>query len=198
MAEASVDREDVGIEDKWDLEALYAHDRDWECDFEAAQEMPKEVASYSGKLGSADILAGALQTWFVANRQMEKLWVYAHLRSDEDLSNSHYEKMKERARSLYVELDTAGSYLAPEILSLDEERVREWMEEDTFALYRVWLQDILRHGKTHRAQFRNLFAQGLLQDVPVLGPSRDLLHDQSDGRLQILEHRTFSFQSRSA
>ncbi len=145
MTKESPERDQVREEDRWCLKALYAQDGDWERDFEAAKKMPEEVASYRGRLDSPDILAEALQTWFAANRQMEKLWVYAHLRSDEDLSNSHYEQMRERARSLYTELDTAGSYLAPEILSLDDEIIWEWLQEDILAPYRVWLQDVLRH-----------------------------------------------------
>lgn len=145
MTEGSMERDQVRKEDRWHIEALYACDADWEHDFETAKEMPEEIASYSGKLDSPDTLAEALRTWFAANRRMEKLWVYAHLRSDEDLSNSHYERMRERARSLYTELDTAGSYLAPEILSLNVETVQEWMTEDALAPYRVWLQEILRH-----------------------------------------------------
>lgn len=144
MTEGSTERKDVRTEDKWNLEALYAHEVDWERDFKTAQGLPDKVASYSGRLDSADALAEALHTWFAANRQMEKLWTYAHLRSDEDLSNSHYEQMKERARSLYVQLDTAGSYLAPEILNLDEEQISGWTKKDVLAPYRVWLQDILR------------------------------------------------------
>ncbi|MFO7918959.1 MAG: oligoendopeptidase F [Anaerolineae bacterium] len=145
MTEESLERDQVREKDKWRLKALYAHDAAWERDLGAAQEMPQEVASYSGRLDSADMLAQALQTWFASNRQIERLWVYAHLRADEDLSNSHYEQMRERARSLYVELNTAGSFLAPEILALDEETVWEWLQEDSLAPYRVWLQDVLRH-----------------------------------------------------
>ncbi|MFP3895769.1 MAG: oligoendopeptidase F [Anaerolineales bacterium] len=145
MSKETLERDQVQQEDKWRLEALYAHEAEWERDFEAAQEMPEEVAAYSDRLDSADMLAEALQTWFAANRQIERLWVYAHLRSDEDLSNSHHEQMRERAHSLYTDLDTAGSYLAPEILSLDEQTVWQWLQEDILAPYRVWLQDVLRY-----------------------------------------------------
>lgn len=138
-------REDVPQTEKWRIEALYSDDAAWEADYQAAQRLPERVSSYRGRLGgSAMVLADALHSWFEANRSMSKIWVYAHLRSDEDLGNSHYQNMMERARSAYVRLDTAGSYLAPEILAIDEAKISQWLVEEELTPYRIWLEDLLR------------------------------------------------------
>jgi len=142
-------RKDVAQEDRWNLEALYSTDPDWEADYKAVQESPERVEAYRGRLGeSAELLAEALRVRFDASRRMEKVWVYAHLRSDEDLSNSHYQGMLERARTTYVRLDTAGSYLSPEILAIDDAVMAEWMAGETLKPYLVWLEDVLR-GKPY-------------------------------------------------
>ena len=142
-------RQDVPPEDKWRVEALYPDHTAWEADFEASRKLPDHVASYRGRLAeSAGVLAEALRVWFDANRKIEKVWVYAHLRSDEDLGNSHYQSMMDRARSAYVKLSTAGAYLAPEILAIDDAIMDEWRAGETLASYRVWLEDLLR-GKPH-------------------------------------------------
>jgi oligoendopeptidase F len=142
-------RDQVPATDTWRVEALYASDSDWESDFTQAKELPERVASYQGRLAeSAVVLADALDTWFGANRAVEKIYVYAHLRNDEDLGNSRYQAMLDRARSLYVQTSTAGAYLSPEILAIEEEVLWSWLEHPRLETYRFWLQDTLR-AKPH-------------------------------------------------
>jgi len=138
-------REQVPPEAKWRLEALYPSDTAWEKDYQAVCQLPKRVAQYQGRLAeSPTVLAEALRTWFDAQRKMEKVWTYAHLRSDEDLGNSFYQNMMERARSAYIQLAASGAYLAPEILSIDSETIARWLEDEALAPYRIWLEDLLR------------------------------------------------------
>jgi oligoendopeptidase F len=142
-------RQDVAQEDRWRIEVLYHNDVDWEADHQACQDMPERVSVHHGRLAeSEEVLAEALHVWFEANRRIEKVWVYAHLRNDEDLGNSHYQSMMERARSIYVRLSTAGSYIAPEILAMEGSAIAAWLEGEMLAPYRVWLEDLLR-GKPH-------------------------------------------------
>jgi oligoendopeptidase F len=138
-------RSEVAPEDTWRVEMLYAQDADWETDFVAIQQYPERIAAFQGRLAqSAAVLAEALAAFFQAMRQTEKVYVYAHLRHDEDLGNATYQNMMERAYSAFVRLDTAGSYLSPEILAIDDQQMAEWMAGEALLPYRVWLEDLLR------------------------------------------------------
>ena len=149
MTSEVIKRQDVRPEFKWNLETLYPDDAAWEADFAAAQALPGLVEGYRGRLGeSPELLTEALRAWFDANRKMEKVWTYAHLRSDEDLGNSHYQSLSERAMSTYVKLSTAGSYLSPEILAIDDALMASWMAGKALAPYRFWLEELLR-AKPH-------------------------------------------------
>ena len=142
-------REDVPAADRWNVAAIFESDQAWEAALEASRRLPAEVAAYEGRLGeSAETLATALKAYFAANREMEKVWVYSHLRADEDLGNSRYQQMMDRARSAFIALSTAGSYIAPEILTIEDERIRGWMDVAPLADYRVWLEELLR-AKPH-------------------------------------------------
>jgi len=142
-------RDQVDAQDKWRVEAIYASDADWERDYQAAQDGPERIAAYQGRLNeSSATLAEALGVQFAALRQIEKVYVYAHLRHDEDLGNATYQDMVSRAYSSYVRLDTAASYVAPEILSIDGDTMSAWMDTPELATYRPWLDNILR-GKPH-------------------------------------------------
>ncbi|MHB0856959.1 MAG: oligoendopeptidase F [Anaerolineae bacterium] len=149
MAEQLRRRQDVPREDQWDLSPLYPDDKAWEEDWKVAQKWPALIEAYSGRLGEAvDVLVEVLGVWFAANRHIEKVYVYAHLRSDEDLGNSHYQGMLDRARSSYIHLSTAGSFISPEIMAIDDAVMADWLAGETLAPYRVWMEDVLR-GKPH-------------------------------------------------
>jgi len=145
VAQTPIQRSEVPAEDRWNVAAIYANDEAWEAALAAARQWPDKVSAYEGRLGESEqVLAEALATYFQAGREMEKVWVYAHLRADEDLGNSHYQDMMERARSAFVALMTASSYLSPEILTVDDAALQEWMGRAPLATYRFWLEDQLR------------------------------------------------------
>jgi len=149
MPDAPKRRDEIAPEDKWNVAALYADDAQWEADFAAAQPLAEQVAAYQGRLSeSAEVLAEALRAWLDANRRMEKIYVYAHLRSDEDLGNTTYQAMIDRARSAYIQMSAAGAYLSPEIIGIDDAVMAEWMASDVLKPYEVWLKDVLR-AKPH-------------------------------------------------
>ncbi len=149
MGDVLLTRDQVPEAHKWNIKALFESDEQWEAEFLAARDLPAGIRAYQGRLAESDhILAEALRTWFEANRKLEKLWVYAHLRRDEDLSNSKYQDMFSRAQSAYIALSTAGSFLAPEILSIDDETMSEWLKGEELCIYEIWLRDLLR-GKPH-------------------------------------------------
>ncbi len=139
------ERKDVLRQDQWDLETMYSSLEAWEADFQTAASLPSEVAQWKGRLGeSEEILAQALAAMFASYRKMEKVYVYTHLRHDEDLSNNAMQNLYERARSLYHQLSTATAYVAPEILSMDAERLQVWIAHPALIPYRVYLHDLLR------------------------------------------------------
>lgn len=142
-------RAQVPVGDQWDLTPLYATPASWEEDYQAAQALPDGVASFAGRLAeSAAVLAEALEAWFAALRRLDRLYVYAHLRNDQDLGDGANQGMYDRAYSLYTRLASAGSYLAPEVLAIDDATMSAWLEGEVLAPYRFWLRDLLR-AKPH-------------------------------------------------
>ena len=62
-------------------------------------------------------------------KEIERLYVYASLRRDEDTTNSTYQGMADRAMQLYVHASTAASYIEPEILALPQETLDRFVQE---------------------------------------------------------------------
>ncbi|MHB1356056.1 MAG: oligoendopeptidase F [Anaerolineae bacterium] len=146
---ATLKRDEIKPEDKWNLSVLYADEAAWEADLQSADGLPAQVEAYQGRLAeSPEVLAEAVTTYFSANRRLEKIYVYSHLRHDEDLGNSHFQALHDRARSTYIKLSTAGSYMAPELLAIPDETMAAWLNHELLKPYRIWLEETLR-GKPH-------------------------------------------------
>ncbi len=124
-------REDVKLENTWDLTPIFANDEEWESAFKEVQKLIEEAA---GKKGTLDQGAGALlstlESILTLHRELETLYVYAHLKSDQDTGNSTYQALQDRARLLISQAGEATSWFQPELLSLDEGKVNAYFDEE--------------------------------------------------------------------
>ena len=137
-------REDVPELLTWDLKTMYASDEQWEEDLQKANEKIEEVANLKGSLDQgADALVGAIQQMLDMLRQVENIYVYSHLKNDQDTSNSKYQALNDRASQLYTQASTAISWFEPEILSLGEEKLAQYFEENSqLEDYRHFIENI--------------------------------------------------------
>lgn len=130
MATALPKREEIPIERTWDLEDIFASDEDWEKAYQALKEKVPEIEDFKGKLStSGKILYAALQKEDELSIALGKLFVYARMRYDENTANSFYQGLNERARQLITQLGGKASYITPEILSISEEKLSQFLED---------------------------------------------------------------------
>ena len=103
---------------------------------EAFEEALKEVEGYLGKeeqfkghlADSADTLCDALALEDEIGTKLEKVYVYAHLKQDQDTSNDKYTGFESRAHQLIIKISSAWSFLVPEILQIDEDKLQSFIE----------------------------------------------------------------------
>ena len=155
---------------KWKLELLYANDDAWEAEFSAVKEMVPQIISMQGRLGeSAGTFYQAVVAQDVVKEKLERVFVYAKMRKDEDNANAHYQIMTDRAQALIVEVSSAGSYFTPELLSIPEETLeRFFKEEPRLELYRHFIMELIRR-KAHTLtanEERILAMSGEVADAP--------------------------------
>jgi oligoendopeptidase F len=140
------ERADIPERYRWSLTDLFPSDDAWKT---ARDDLAKRIpglAQHRGKVGeSAEALFRALDAVYAARLSLERLWVYATARADEDTRVAATHQMRQSAQQLAVELDSATSWLRPEILALDPARVRTFVaQEKRLAPYGFVLEDILR------------------------------------------------------
>jgi len=139
-------RSEVPEEARWNVEELYASADEWEKDFVKTESFPESIRRWSGRLGeSPEVLVSAIEELLAQRRLLDKLHTWAGMRRDEDLSSSYYGGLASRIESRVSKSAEASAFFTPELLSIPGETMDSWMESETIAPYRVWLQDILRY-----------------------------------------------------
>jgi len=163
---------------RWRLEDLYPSDEIWEEDFQRIKEALPRLQAFAGTLAESPAkLAECLKLRDETGARLERVYVYAFTRMDEDSTNATYQALHDRSQRLYVELRTAISFIEPELLQMPEERLREYLASPELALYRHHLEDIVRQ-KPHTlspSEEAILAAAGEVAQAPA--NVYDMFHD---------------------
>lgn len=144
-----ITRQEVPLEKTWRLEDIFATDEAWDAEFIAVSDLVKDVDKFSGRLHeSAENVLQALQARDEVYERAMKLYTYAHMRYDQDTTNSFYQGMNGRIQSLAATLSAKLAYLTPELLALDEATLQDFLQQnDKLALYRQHLAEIAQERK---------------------------------------------------
>ncbi|MCY8346426.1 oligoendopeptidase F [Bacillus haynesii] len=137
-------REEVKQEDTWRLEDIFPSDDAWNEEFQAVKELLPKLSEFKGRLGhSADDLYEALTYQDKVMERLGKLYTYAHMRYDQDTGNSFYQGLNDKAANLYTQAASATAYMVPEILSIQEEKLQQFLlEKEELKLYSHALEEI--------------------------------------------------------
>ncbi|NUQ61734.1 MAG: oligoendopeptidase F [Pirellulales bacterium] len=139
-------RSHVKEADRWDLGSLFTSDEAWEKSFSAWEPRIGQYERFRGKLASsAKVLAECLEFDSDFDRQGERLGTYAFLKTAEDTSNSTYQRMQGRFRNAASRAAQAASYIRPEIMAIDDARMKSLLSAKEIAPFRVMLERLLRH-----------------------------------------------------
>ncbi len=139
-------RQEIPEQYKWRLEDIYPSDEAWEQDFNNAQKMAAEIEAYRGKLGeSGRSLLEAFRLEDNLQELMERIYTYARMRRDEDNANPVYQALTDRGENLSTRVDTALSFMVPEILNIPEDTLKRFQgEEKGLELYAFALEELIR------------------------------------------------------
>lgn len=131
-------------EDTWRLEDIFPSDDAWNEEFQAVKELLPKLSEFKGRLGhSADELYEALTYQDKVMERLGKLYTYAHMRYDQDTGNSFYQGLNDKAANLYTQAASATAYMVPEILSIQEEKLQQFLlEKEELKLYSHALEEI--------------------------------------------------------
>lgn len=125
-----ITRDEQKLENTWDLTTIFESDEDWERAFKKLEGYLGREEEIKGKIGdSAENLLEALLLDAEIDEQLGKVYVYAHLKHDQDTSNAKYTAFEQRAANLASQFSARWSFMLPELMSIDEATLKSYVAE---------------------------------------------------------------------
>ena len=124
-------RNEINEKDTWDLSTIFETDQKWEEELALLTEDTKQAASLEGHLlDSAESLLDITERYLDLSRRLEKLYVYAHMKNDQDTRVAKYQEYYAKAMALYSQLDQVFSFYEPEFMAITEEQYQNFLAEE--------------------------------------------------------------------
>ncbi|HFU5398687.1 TPA: oligoendopeptidase F [Enterococcus faecium] len=138
-------REELPENLTWDLTKIFSSDQEFDEKYLELSEELKQSEKHKGTLdqGASQFL-NAIEFVLRVYRQTEVIYVYAHLKNDQDTGNTDYQALYARASSLFSKVSEAVSWFEPEILQLSDDQIWQYFkEEPKLEVYRHYIQQIV-------------------------------------------------------
>jgi oligoendopeptidase F len=155
-------RSELPLEERWDIESLFATDAAWEAAYGALADRVPELARYRGRLGeSGTTLLMALELRDAIMAELLRVTIYTSLRRSEDATNATYAALDSRAQGLAARAQATAAYYAPEILAIDPATLEQFIVETPgLEIYRHYFDKLGRQrGHTRSPEVEALLAE---------------------------------------
>ena len=138
-------RSEIPAKDKWDLTSLYLKDSEWEDDLSLIPILADELLTYKGKLAeSADSLRNSLDTYSRLQMVEETTGSYAFLLTAGDAEDSTNQDKYGRYVMAATAAEAKTSFYIPELQTIPEKKMKEWVERPDLGDYKVFLTKLMR------------------------------------------------------
>lgn len=144
-------RDQIDSKYKWNIEAMIPDESIISGELETIK---KEAEAYgedfAGRLTeSADTLLAAFQKRDDIWRRLEKIYVYARMRRDENNAETKYQAMADQCNSVIAAVSASMAFFTPELLSASEETILAYIDAvPGLEIYRFAICDTMRQ-KAH-------------------------------------------------
>ncbi|MBO3334244.1 oligoendopeptidase F [Clostridium perfringens] len=137
-------RDEIPESDKWRIDKIYETPAKWNEELNNLKEEAPKLKDFEGKLGNKEDLKAFLLLNEKLSRKLGKLYVYAHMRSHEDTSNPEMQSLVNKIDPYSAEFSSYTAYFVPEILSLKEGTIENFINEDKdLKQYKIYFEMIL-------------------------------------------------------
>lgn len=132
----------------WDLTTIFSTDQKWETELEKVKKELSlvETNDKGHLLDSAETLLTITKNMLSISQKVEKLYVYASMKNDQDTREAKYQEYQSKATALYVNFGESYAFYEPEFLKITKETYEQWLE-------------ILQELKNYDHMFERLFAK---------------------------------------
>lgn len=145
---AQDEAQDVDPRYTWDLTELYPSVEAWATARQEVLDSFADIEARRGTLGkSANDLYEALALISDTTREAARVSTYSGLQADEDLRDSTTQERRQLGDIMFARLNEATAWLQPEILSVGDEIIHAYLNEDKrLERFRFGLENSLRNA----------------------------------------------------
>ncbi len=149
----------------WNAESVFATPEAFDTEVKSILESLPAIKAFQGHLGdSPDQFIEAMETMDALSVRAMKVQVYASMSSAVDATDPQGAEINGKATSALAEVSAATSFVDPELLSIGEAKLRQWLNDDPrMKLYEHYIGDLFRkQAHVRNAEVEKLL--GLLHD----------------------------------
>lgn len=121
-------REAIAENYKWDLTTIFATDEAFELELADASTALEDARALAGTLtDSAENLLAVTETELALMQRVEKLYVYASMKNDQDTTVSLYQEYQAKVTALYAKFNEVFAFYEPEFMTLSQETFAQFV-----------------------------------------------------------------------
>ena len=160
------DRDEIEEKYKWDVSHIYKTNSEWEKDFEWVENQISGYGNFQGTLAnSPDDLLNCLKFNDEVGIKLDRLSLYAMLLKDGDMKNQKSQAMYDRIQSLYAKVSSVSSFINPEILEINEEKLWLMLSSNSeLKVYSHYVDNLIR-VKSHTLSKEEEKILALAEDI---------------------------------
>lgn len=132
---------------KWDLSQLCESEEEFNNKFEKAKKYLPKLKKFEGKLNNKENILSYFKLDKELSHIVYPLYLYAHLKRDEELSNSKYQLMNEKLSFFLNDLSVETSFASTELYELSNEMLDDIIQDKDFADYDRFFKNIKKDKK---------------------------------------------------
>jgi oligoendopeptidase F len=123
-------RNDVPVEETWNLTDIYGDKSEWEEDYKRIEKMAVKLKTYDGEVHDGHSLYQYLKQSEELSFLFNKVYAFAMLKVDEDTRETTSQTLLDQAKQLSVKVSSSTSFFMPFLLSLEEETLKAYIAEE--------------------------------------------------------------------
>lgn len=172
-------RSELNEASTWDLTLIFPSDEAFDEAFNQLSDELTHAANYQGTLnrGSKEFLE-AIEYILSIYRQTEKLYVYSHLKNDQDTGNTTYQALYARASALAAKSSEAISWFDPELLTLSNDTIKAYFEEEKgLEIYKHFIHQITDNREHTLSEKEEALLAGASEILSASGETFSVLNN---------------------
>lgn len=177
----SDNRSHIDEKDQWDLSKVFATDDAWEAELASLDGDLENAKAYKGRLtASSNDLLAITESYLALSRRLEKLYVYASMKNDQDTTVAKYQEYQAKATAIYAKFSEIFAFYEPELMQLSKEAFEDFVAETpALSAYAHFFEQLFKRQPHVLSQAEEELLAGAQEIFGAAGETFELL-DNAD------------------